>query len=87
MGPGPMSDADFAALTKVAFLGEDSVLLDLGGDFRSMSGKQIQGARMLVAARSEGNTILFAKLVGAAAEVEKQQDSFRAFGASVRRAQ
>ncbi len=87
MGQGPMSDADFAALTKIAFLGEDSVLLDLGGDFRSMSGKQIQGARMLVAARSEGNTILFAKLVGAAAEVEKQQDSFRAFGASVRRTQ
>jgi hypothetical protein len=87
MGQGPMSDADFAALTKVAFLGEDSVLLDLAGDFRSMSGKQIQGARMLVAARSEGNTILFAKLVGAAAEVEKQLDSFRAFGASVRRAQ
>lgn len=87
MGQGPMSDADFAALSKIAFLGEDSVLLDLAGDFRSMSGKQIQGARMLVAARSEGTTIVFAKLVGTAAEVEKQVDSFRAFGASVRRAQ
>lgn len=87
MGQGAMSDAEFTALTRIAFLGEDSVLLDLAGDFRSMSGKQIQGARMLVAARGEGNTIVFAKLVGAAAEVGKQVDAFRTFAASVRRAQ
>ncbi len=60
-------------------------MLDLTGDFRSMSGKQIQGARLLVAARSEGNTIVFCKLVGTAAEVGKQVDAFRSFCASVRR--
>ena len=85
LGQGAMSDEEFAALPQVAFLGEDGRLLDLSGDFRSMSGKQIQGARLLVAARSEGNTIVFCKLVGTAAEVGKQADAFRAFCASVRR--
>src|SRR5204863_4050338 len=49
-----LSDAEFQALPKIAFLGEDSVLLDMKGNFQSMSGKQIQNARVLVAARSEG---------------------------------
>lgn len=87
MGQQPMSDADFEALPKMAFLGEDAVLLDLGGDFRSMSGKQIKTARMLVAARVDGGTITFSKLVGSAADVAAQADAFRQFCGSVRRAQ
>lgn len=82
----PMSEAEFTALPKVAFLGEDSVLLDLSGNFRSMSGKQIPSARVLVAARSDGNSITFVKLVGTAADVATQVDAFRQFCASVRRA-
>ncbi|MBL8738082.1 MAG: hypothetical protein JNL12_16735 [Planctomycetes bacterium] len=85
LGQAAMTDQEYLALPQIAFLGEDALLLDLSGDFRSMSGKQIQGARLLVAARSEGNTIVFCKLVGAAAEVEKQVDGFRSFCASVRR--
>ncbi len=81
----PMAEADVAALPKVAFLGDDSVLLDLAGDFRSMTGKQIQGARMLVAARLDGGTITFVKLVGVAADVEAQVGAFRQFCGSVRR--
>jgi hypothetical protein len=82
----PLSDAEFAALPKVAFLGEDSVLLDLSGNFRSMSGKQIQGARMLVAARLDNGAITFAKLVGPAADVAAQLAAFQQFCGSVRRA-
>jgi hypothetical protein len=87
MGLGPMSDADFAALPKAAFLGDDSVLLDLSGNFQSMSGKKIDGARMLVAARLDGQTITFAKLIGTAADTGAQVDAFRAFCGSVRRSQ
>lgn len=85
LGKAAMTDQEYLALPQIAFLGEDALLLDLSGDFRSMSGKQIQGARLLVAARSEGNTIVFCKLVGTAAEVDKQVDGFRSFCASVRR--
>lgn len=86
MGMQPMTDAEFTALPKMAFLGEDGVLLELAGDFRSMSGKQIAGARMLVAARQDGGTTTFAKLVGPAADVAAQADAFRQFCGSVRRA-
>lgn len=85
LGQAAMTDQEYLALPQIAFLGEDALLLDSSGDFRSMSGKQIQGARLLVAARSEGNTIVFCKLVGTKAEVDKQVDAFRAFCASVRR--
>ena len=51
-----------------------------------MSGKKISNARMLVMARSDGQSTQFAKLFGAAAEVAAQVDNFRAFSASVRRA-
>lgn len=87
LGMQPMSDAEFQALPKVAFLGEDSVLLDLAGNFQSMSGKQIQNARVLVAARTDGGSIVFTKLVGPAADVGAQADAFEQFCASVRRAQ
>ncbi len=87
MGQQPMTDAEYAALPKAAFLGEDSVLLDLAGNFQSMSGKKIDGARMLVMARSDGQSTQFAKLFGAAADVAAQVDAFRSFCASVRRAQ
>jgi hypothetical protein len=71
----------------VAFLGEDSVLLDLAGNFQSMTGKQIQGARMLVAARDVSGSIVFVKLFGPAADIDGQVDAFRQFCGSVRRSQ
>jgi hypothetical protein len=81
----PLTDNEFAALPKVAFLGEDAVLLDLSGDLNGMT-RQLAGARMLVAARVDGNTVSFCKLVGTAAEVQAQVDAFRTFCGSVRRA-
>lgn len=87
MSLAPLTDAEFAALPKAAFLGDDSVLLDVAGNFQSMSGKKIDGARMLVAARLDAQTITFAKLVAAAADTTAQVDAFRAFCGSVRRAQ
>lgn len=83
----PMTDAEFQALPKAAFLGEDAVMLDLAGNFRSMSGKQLANARVLIAARGDGNSITFVKLVGPAADVAAQVDAFKQFCASVRRAE
>lgn len=87
MGLGATDDAGIAALPKVPMLGGDAVMLDLQGDLRSMSGKQIAGARMLLAAQESGGSIVFVKLVGKADEVEAQRAGFLAFCASLRRTQ
>jgi hypothetical protein len=86
IGLGPMSDAEFQALPKTMFLGDDAVLLDLTGTFRSMTGKTIPEARLLLAARADGNVITFCKLVGPAADLADQVDAFRRFCGSIRRA-
>jgi hypothetical protein len=87
MGQAPLAADAFANLPRTVFLGDDAVLLDLAGDFRSFSGKQIQGARMLVAAREENSAITFAKLVGPAADVGAAAAEFAAFCRSARKAQ
>ena len=87
MGQAPLAADAFASLPRTVFLGDDAVLLDLAGDFRSFSGKQIQGARMLVAAREENGAITFAKLVGPAADVGAAAADFAAFCRSARKAQ
>lgn len=80
-----MSDEEFEGLAKVAFLGDDARLLDLSGDWRGMGGQQIPAARALVAARRDGDTVTFCKLVGPDAEVSGQREAFLKFCSSVRR--
>jgi hypothetical protein len=80
-----MTDAEFAALPKAAFLGDDAVLMELAGDWRGMTGAQIDGARLLVAARLDGDAITFCKLVGAGDEVAAQRAAFVQFCGSVRK--
>ena len=83
----PMSDAEFQALPNTLFLGDDGVLLDLAGTFRGMNKVEIPDARLLIAARSEGTTITFCKLVGPKDEVDAQRDAFVQFCGSIRRAE
>ncbi|MCB9877083.1 MAG: hypothetical protein H6835_05720 [Planctomycetes bacterium] len=86
-GAPPPSEADLAALPNVQFLGDDAVLLDVKGHYKGMSGKEIAAGRMLVAARFDGGTLTFCKLIGTAGDVEAQRDAFLAFLGSVRRNQ
>ena len=85
MGLAPATDAEFDAIGKVPMLGGDGVLLELAGDYRSMSTKQIAGAKMMVIAQEQGGSITFAKLVGKAAEVEGQRTGFLRVCESLRR--
>ncbi|HZN40607.1 MAG TPA: hypothetical protein VFD82_17520 [Planctomycetota bacterium] len=85
LGLPAMSDSEYLALPKVPMLGSEGTLLDARGDFRSMSGKQIPGARVLIGALVEGSSITFVKLVGKAAEVEAQREGLLQFLASLRR--
>jgi hypothetical protein len=85
MGQAPLPADGDKGLPRTAFLGDDAILLDLAGDFRSFSGRQIPGARMLVAARVDDGAITFAKLVGPAADVAAAAESFAAFCRSARK--
>ena len=85
LGLPAMSDSEFQDLPKVRMLGGDGTLLDASGNFQSMSGKQIPGARVLIGALVEGGSITFVKLVGNAAEVEPQREGMLQFLASLRR--
>lgn len=83
----PFADAEFQALPKTSLLGGDGVLMDLTGTFHSMTGKQIDQARMLVAARKIDDAVVFVKLFGAATDVAAQQAAFTSFCSSLRRNQ
>jgi hypothetical protein len=85
LGLPAMSDGEFQALPKVPMLGGEGTLLDAAGNFQSMSGRQIPGARVLIGAQVEGSAILFVKLVGKAPEVEAQREGLLQFLASLRR--
>ena len=85
MGLAAPTEAEFGALPKVPMLGGEAILIDASGDHKSMTGKQLPGARMLVAAQENGGTIVFCKLIGKAADVEAQRAAFLAFCASLRR--
>lgn len=87
MGMDPMTDVQFKALPKTLFLGDDGVLMDLSGKFRGMTGTEIPDARLLVAARVDGSTITFCKLVGPKTDVDSQRDAFVKFCGSIRRTQ
>ncbi|MEO6596975.1 MAG: hypothetical protein ABIP94_19690 [Planctomycetota bacterium] len=85
VGLAAMTDAEWNALGKAPMLEAQATLLDVAGDFHSMTGKQIAGARLLVATLLEGGSITFVKLVGAKDEVEAQRPAFLQFCASLRR--
>src|SRR5690606_6757743 len=84
-GAGQLTDDQCAAVPKVPMRGGEAHLVDLGGDYRSMGGKQIPGGRLLVAAIASDGGIVFAKLFGKAADVEAQRAAFLRFCASLRR--
>ena len=83
----PLTDEEYNALPKALFLGDDAVMMDLAGAFQGMTGDQIESARLLVAARLDGTTITFCKLVGPQSEVDAQRAAFVQFCGSVRRTQ
>src|SRR5690606_441933 len=85
IGAQPLDDRQFADLKKVPMMGGEALLMDVTGEFRSMTGKHIPAARLLVAAFSDGAAITFVKLVGPAAEVQAQVAAFETFCGSLRR--
>jgi len=82
---GPLTKDEFEALEKISFLGGEGVVMEVAGDYRGMVGEPIANARLLVAARGEGSSIVFCKMLGPAGEVAAQRDAFVRFCQSVRK--
>jgi len=85
MGQGQLDDNGFKTLARTPMLGAEAMVMDLRGDFTSMGGTKIAGARMLVAAARVDGATVFVKCFGPAAEVEQQLGAFAAFCASMER--
>ena len=83
----PPDEAAIAALPEIELMGQLAKFLELDGEFRGMGGPPIPDARLLVAVRSEGNGVVFAKCVGPKDEVAAQKDAFVAYCKTLRRAQ
>lgn len=82
--PAPDS-ATIAALPKQAMLGGEGVLLDLRGEHRGTGGQPKPGMRLLVAVKSEGQGVVFCKMLGSEGEVEQERANFAAFCQSLER--
>lgn len=82
----PVPDAAaVAALPKQTMLGGDGVLLDLRGEHRGTGGQTRPGMRLLVAVKSEGQGVVFCKMLGSEGEVEQERANFSAFCQSLKR--
>ncbi len=82
--PAPDAAA-IAALQKQSMLGGDAVLLDLRGQHRGTGGQPKEGMRLLVAVKTEGQGVVFCKMIGAENEVEQERANFVAFCQSLKR--
>jgi hypothetical protein len=77
--------AAIAALPKQPMLGGEGVLLDLRGEHRGTGGQARPGMRLLVAVKSDGQGVVFCKMLGSEGEVEQERANFVAFCQSLKR--
>lgn len=83
MGQAPLDDAALAALPRIALLGQEAPMVEVGGDFKNMQGDQKEGYKLLGTLVSTDKDVIFVKMTGPGAEVEAQKDKFIAFCKSV----
>jgi hypothetical protein len=85
LGQQPPSEADFQSLARQPLLGSDAYWIDLRGAYRGMSGDPIEDARLLVAVVKSNGGVVFVKMVGPGADVDREEAAFRAFCQSMTR--
>lgn len=79
MGQPPIDASAMAALETVEVLGEAVPLLAVKGTYTGMGTVENADYMMLGVARMLGSQSVFVKMIGPAAEVEAQQEAFKAF--------
>lgn len=84
LGAPPLDDAALAKLPRVRALGQDLPLIDAAGDYTDMRGQKHTGYALLGVVCRAGDSTLFVKMTGQAAEVRAERDRFVAFVGSLR---
>ncbi len=79
VGEAPIAEADLDSLPHLRVLGRDSVFLDARGRYQGMSGAPIEEARLFGVVCDLGDSLLFVKMVGRAADLEDERSHFIAF--------
>ncbi|MFG0317262.1 MAG: hypothetical protein ACF8XB_08320 [Planctomycetota bacterium JB042] len=79
VGEAPLGEADLDSLPHLHVLGRDSVFLDVRGSYQGMSGAPIEEARLYGVVCDLGDSLLFVKMVGRAADLEDERSHFIAF--------
>ena len=85
MSQPALDAAAIAALQKQPMLGGEGVLLDLRGEHRGANGQPRAGMRLLVAVKSEGQGVVFCKMLGSEHEVEQERVRFANYCATLKR--
>jgi hypothetical protein len=87
MGLSALGDAEFAALPAIPVLGVPAPVLEIDGTYAGMGREEPRpGYRLVGVLARDGETGLFLKLTGPAAEVLAEQAAFLALAGSLRRA-
>jgi hypothetical protein len=84
MGQPPLDTAAVAALERIPVLGQEAVLVRIGGHFTGMGDADVAGAVLLGLICERRSDTLFVKMTGPAAEVEPAEAGFIAFCKSLR---
>ena len=79
MGQAALSEAEIAALPRVASLGTKAVVVSIDGTFKSMSGERTESATFVGAVIERERDVVFVKVTGPSSEVAKLRPGFDAF--------
>jgi hypothetical protein len=79
MGQPALSEAELAALPRVASLGTQAVVVSIDGTFKSMSGERTEHATFVGAVIERESDVVFVKVTGPSSEVAKVRPGFDAF--------
>lgn len=76
LGGPPLTELEFEALDSLPMLGATARLIEIEGDFTGMAGATVPRARLLGAVCFLGDRTVFVKLVGPAAQADRERQHF-----------
>lgn len=83
MGQEALDEAALAALPRIAILGQEAPLVEVGGKFTDMAGAEKDAYKLLGTVLPMGDQTLFVKMTGPGAEVDAQKQNFITFCGSL----
>ncbi len=84
MGQQPLDAAGLAKLPTIKVLGQDAPFLDVSGSFTGMGGEKVAEATMYATICPLEGRVVFVKMTGPTAVLQKEKDNFVAFCESLK---